>query len=143
NEAALRDLAGELAAPGRDARGASVQPESNDDVQDISDLKEGMVLNGIVTNLAQFGAFVDVGVHQDGLIHISAITHKFIHDPSEVLAVGQHVKVKVLGVEPGKKRISLSMKALEEQQRRAPRPPRVPREQGARGNLAAGAAEGS
>ncbi len=124
----LKEIAAELSAPGRDARGAFEAPQFNEDVQDIHDLKEGMVLNGVVTNLAQFGAFIDVGVHQDGLVHISAITHKFIRDPSEALTVGQHVKVKVLSIEAEKKRISLSIKALEEMPRRQPRPQRGPRE---------------
>ncbi|MEI6232057.1 MAG: Tex-like N-terminal domain-containing protein [Planctomycetota bacterium] len=127
----VKEIAAELGAPGRDARNAFIPPQFNEEVQDINDLKEGMVLNGIVTNLAQFGAFIDVGVHQDGLVHISAVTHKFIRDPSEVLTVGQHVKVKVLAVDAEKKRISLSIKALEEIQRRQPRPARAPRENAA------------
>ena len=128
SDAEVKEIVAELSSPGRDARNAFVPPQFNDDVQDIHDLKEGMVLNGIVTNLAQFGAFIDVGVHQDGLVHISAVTHKFIRDPSEILTVGQHVKVKVLTVDADKKRISLSIKALEETPRRQPRPARGPRE---------------
>ncbi|HLX61342.1 MAG TPA: Tex-like N-terminal domain-containing protein [Planctomycetota bacterium] len=129
SDADAKEILAELSAPGRDPRGTFVPPQFNDEVQDMADLKEGMVLNGVVTNLAQFGAFVDVGVHQDGLVHISAITHKFIRDPSEVLTVGQQVKVKVLSIEPEKKRISLSIKALEEQPRRPARGPRGPRSQ--------------
>ena len=137
-EADVKAITAELSAPGRDARGVFVPPQFNEDVQDIHDLKEGMVLNGIVTNLAQFGAFIDVGVHQDGLVHISAITHKFIRDPSEVLTVGQHVKVKVLTVDAEKKRISLSIKVLEEAQRRQPRPARAPRDNAAPREATAG-----
>ena len=127
-----------------DPRGEFVKPEYNDDVKELADLKPGMTLNGCVTNLAQFGAFVDVGVHQDGLVHLSAITHKFIHDPSEVLTVGQRVKVKVLSIDADKKRISLSMKALEELPKRPARAPRGPRRENATGtavstNVTAGA----
>jgi protein Tex len=116
----LKDIISELKKPGRDPRSTFVNPEFNDDVREVKDLKEGMVLNGVVTNLTAFGAFVDVGVHQDGLVHISAITHKFIREPSEALTVGQHVKVKVLSVEKDRKRISLSIKALQEAPQRKP-----------------------
>ncbi|MCY3020214.1 MAG: S1 RNA-binding domain-containing protein, partial [Planctomycetota bacterium] len=115
----LRDIVEELKHPNRDVRGAYVTPEFSPDVRDIADLKEGMILNGLVTNLTAFGAFVDIGVHQDGLVHISAITRKFIRDASEVLSVGQRVKVKVLSADVERKRISLSMKELE-----PPPPPR-------------------
>ena len=103
-------------------RGEFAKPEFNPEVRTITDLKEGMVLNGVVTNLTAFGAFVDVGVHQEGLVHISAITRKFIRDASEALSVGQRVKVKVVSVDAERKRISLSMKELE-----PPLPPRKPR----------------
>ncbi|MFH0938671.1 MAG: Tex family protein [Planctomycetota bacterium] len=110
----LKDILIELKKPGRDPRSSFVNPEFNEAICEVKDLKEGLVLNGIVTNLTAFGAFVDIGVHQDGLVHISAITHKFIRDPSEALAIGQHVKVKVLSVDLERKRISLSIKALHE-----------------------------
>ncbi|HYF50224.1 MAG TPA: Tex-like N-terminal domain-containing protein [Planctomycetota bacterium] len=144
-EPTLKDILEELKAPGRDPRAQFVMPEFNDDVREVGDLNEGMVLNGVVTNLTAFGAFVDVGVHQDGLVHISAITHKFIRDPSGVLSVGQRVKVKVLTVDKDRKRISLSIKALQEQpQRRPARPPRAAASSGAPGDRqgAAGSAQG-
>ena len=81
-----------------------------DDILDIADLKPDMILTGTVRNVIDFGAFVDIGVHQDGLVHISQISNKFIRHPSEVLSVGDIVKVKVLSVDTDKKRISLSMK---------------------------------
>jgi uncharacterized protein len=124
-EFTLKDIVEELKKPGRDPRDQFVNPEFNENVHEVKDLQDGMVLNGVVTNLTAFGAFVDVGVHQDGLVHISAITHKFIRDPSEALAIGQHVKVKVLGVDSERKRISLSIKALQEAP--PPREPRKPR----------------
>jgi uncharacterized protein len=130
----LKDIVATLANPKTDVRGAFVVPEFKDDVREVKDLKDGMVLSGVVTNLTAFGAFVDIGVHQDGLVHISAITSKFIRDPSEAVVIGQHVKVKVLSVDQERKRISLSMKALEEPSARKPRPasgaaraPRPPR----------------
>jgi predicted RNA-binding protein with RPS1 domain len=119
-ELTLLDIVSALKTPGREARGEYVKPEFNPDVREVADLKEGMVLSGVVTNLTAFGAFVDIGVHQDGLVHISAITRKFIRDASEVLHVGQSVKAKVLSVDGERKRISLSMKELE--------PPPPPRE---------------
>jgi uncharacterized protein len=79
-------------------------------VEDIADLKEGMVLEGTVSNVAQFGAFVDLGVHQDGLVHVSQLSHKFVTDAREVVKTGDIVKVKVLEVDPVRKRISLTMK---------------------------------
>jgi uncharacterized protein len=82
----------------------------NDGVEDIKDLKEGMTLEGTVSNVAQFGAFVDLGVHQDGLVHVSQMSHKFIEDAREVVKTGQIVKVKVLEVDVDRKRISLTMK---------------------------------
>ena len=121
DEATLKDILAELKSLGQDVRGPFVKPEFNEDVSEIKDLKDGQLLNGIVTNLTPFGAFIDIGVHQDGLVHISAITHKFIRDASEILTVGQHVKVKVIGVDQDRKRISLSIKDLEEAPKREPR----------------------
>jgi uncharacterized protein len=118
----LNDIREELRKPGRDPRDQFVVPKWRDDVRTIADLTEGMILEGTVTNVTAFGAFVDVGVHQDGLIHVSELSSRFIKDASEAVKVGQIVKVKVLAADPKAKRISLSIKALEE--RVAP-PPQV------------------
>ncbi len=106
----LRDIVKELLKPGRDPRDELPPPVLRTDVLDMKDLKPGMVLTGTVRNVIDFGAFVDIGVHQDGLVHISEIANKFIRHPSEVVSVGDVVKVVVLGVDEKKKRISLSMK---------------------------------
>jgi uncharacterized protein len=108
----LNDILGELRKPGRDPRDKFVAPSFHEDVKEIADVKVGMVLEGVVTNVTKFGAFVDIGVHQDGLVHISELSNKFIKEPSEAVKTGQLVKVKVLGVDEKAKRISLSMKAL-------------------------------
>lgn len=107
-EHTLKDIIAELQKPGRDPREQFEKLQFRQDVNTINDLKAGMVLEGIVTNVAAFGAFVDIGVHQDGLIHISELTDRFIKDPAEVVHVGQRLKVEVLVVEPERKRISLS-----------------------------------
>ena len=106
----LHDIIGELLKPGRDVRDSLPPPELRQDVLGIEDLKPDMVLNGTVRNVIDFGAFVDIGVHQDGLVHISEISDRFVKHPSEVLSVNDHVKVRVLSVDVKKKRISLSMK---------------------------------
>jgi uncharacterized protein len=106
----LQDIMEELAKPGRDPRSRIKVFEFAQDVQSISDLKEGMVIPGIVTNITNFGAFVDVGVKQDGLVHISQLADRFISDPNEVVKIHEHVKVKVLSVDVDRKRIQLSMK---------------------------------
>ena len=106
----LRDIVKELQKPGRDPREALPPPVFRTDIMELTDLKQGMVLTGTVRNVIDFGAFVDIGVHQDGLVHISEICDKFIRHPSEVLSVGDDVKVVVLGVDEKKKRISLSIK---------------------------------
>lgn len=106
----VKDILGELEKPGRDPRPDFVVARFNDGVEDIKDLKEGMTLEGTVSNVAQFGAFVDLGVHQDGLVHVSQMSHKFIEDAREVVKTGQIVKVKVLEVDVARKRISLTMK---------------------------------
>ncbi len=108
----LDDIVKELSKPGRDPRDEMPQPLLRSDVLDISDLTEGMELTGTVRNVIDFGAFVDIGVHQDGLVHISRICDRFIKHPSEVLKVGDIVKVKVLSVDVKKKRISLTMRDL-------------------------------
>ncbi len=107
-EPTLRDILEELARPGRDPRETFEAPSFRDDVQTIEDLQEGMVLDGVVTNVTNFGAFVDVGVHQDGLVHISRLADRFVKDPHEVVKVGDRLKVKVLEVDLERKRIGLS-----------------------------------
>lgn len=106
----LDDIVKELAKPGRDPRDELPTPMLRSDVLDIKDLKEGMKLNGTVRNVIDFGAFVDIGIHQDGLVHISQICDKYIKHPSEVLKVGDVVKVKILSVDVNKNRISLTMR---------------------------------
>lgn len=108
----LKDIVGELMKPGRDPRDELPKPVLLTDVLDLKDLKPGMVLTGTVRNVADFGAFVDIGVHQDGLVHISELADKFIRNPMEVVSVGDIVKVRVLSVDAVKKRISLSMKGV-------------------------------
>jgi uncharacterized protein len=108
----LNDILEELKKPGRDPRDKFVAPKFNDDVKELADLKPGMVLEGMVTNVTRFGAFVDVGVHQDGLVHISELSGRYIKDPSEAVKVGQIVKVQVLNADAKNKRIALSIKAL-------------------------------
>ena len=106
----LRDIVSELLKPGRDVRDELPKPILRTDVLEMKDLKPGMVLTGTVRNVIDFGVFVDIGVHQDGLVHISQVSDKFIRHPSEVVSVGDVVKVAVLEVDEKKKRISLSMK---------------------------------
>ncbi|MHA7602323.1 Tex family protein [Alicycliphilus sp. T452] len=106
----VRDILGELEKPGRDPRPDFKVARFNEGVEEISDLKEGMVLEGTVSNVAQFGAFVDLGVHQDGLVHVSQLAHKFVQDAREVVKTGDIVKVKVLEVDVARGRISLTMK---------------------------------
>ena len=110
----LQDILEELRKPGRDPRDKFVAPSFLESVHEISDLEPGMVLEGVVTNVTRFGAFVDIGVHQDGLVHISELSNKFIKDPSEAVKAGQIVKVKVLSADARTKRVSLSIKALQE-----------------------------
>jgi protein Tex len=109
----LTDILKELKKPGRDPREQFKSASFRDDVSSISDLKEGMILQGVVTNVAAFGAFVDIGVHQDGLVHVSQLSHRYMKDPNEVVKVGEIVKVKVLSADPERKRISLSIKGAE------------------------------
>lgn len=106
----LNDIVGELMTPGRDIRDSIPPPVLRSDVMDMSDLTEGMELTGTVRNVIDFGAFVDIGVHQDGLVHISQICDRYIKHPSEVLSVGETVQVRVLGVDKERKRISLTMR---------------------------------
>jgi uncharacterized protein len=126
----LNDIKEELLRPGRDPRKTFKIPKFRADVREMSDLKPGMALEGTVTNVTNFGAFVDIGVRQDGLVHLSQMSTRFIRDPREAVRVGDVVQVKVISVEPETKRIGLSMKALlpnaqhrrKKQQRRGPRP---------------------
>ncbi len=111
-EFTLNDIREELLKPGRDPRSQFIVPTFRDDVKEVSDLKDGMELEGTVTNVTNFGAFVDIGVHQDGLVHVSEISNRFVQDPRAAVQVGQIVKVKVIGVDQAMKRISLSIKAL-------------------------------
>ena len=108
----LDDILAELRKPGRDPRNKFVAPVFHEEVREISDVQAGMVLEGVVTNVTKFGAFVDIGVHQDGLVHISELSNRYIKEPSEAVKAGQIVKVKVLSVDARAKRIALSIKAL-------------------------------
>jgi uncharacterized protein len=106
----LNDILEELRKPGRDPRDKFVAPSFKDNVKEIGDLQVGMTLEGIVTNVTKFGAFVDVGIHQDGLVHISELSDRYIKEPSDVVKAGQIVKVHVLSADAKTKRIALSMK---------------------------------
>jgi uncharacterized protein len=117
----IADIRDELLKPGRDPRDKFVVPKFREDVREVSDLQEGMELEGSVTNVTNFGAFVDLGVHQDGLVHISELSHKYVQDAREAVKVGDIVKVKVIGVDTTMKRISLSMKAVMPKPKRRPR----------------------
>lgn len=112
-EMTLRDIVKELGKPGRDPREEMPKPVLRTDVLDMKDLKEGMILKGTVRNVIDFGAFVDIGVHQDGLVHISQMTDRYIKHPLEAVSVGDIVEVKVLTVDEKKKRISLTMKGIQ------------------------------
>lgn len=115
----VRDILKELEKPGRDPRPEFKTAEFKEGVEEVSDLKPGMVLEGVITNVTNFGAFVDIGVHQDGLVHISMLSSKFIKDPREVVKAGEVVKVKVLEVDVQRKRIALTMR-LDDSVSRAP-----------------------
>src|SRR5437899_2821433 len=120
------DIREELLKPGRDPRDKFVVPKFREDVKDITDQKDGMELEGTVTNVTNFGAFVDLGVHQDGLVHISELSHKYVQDARQAVKVGAIVKVKVIGGDAEMKRISLSMKAIMPKPPRRIRPKRKP-----------------
>jgi protein Tex len=113
-ELTLRDILQELEKPGRDPRDEFNYATFQEGIQEMRDLREGMELEGIVTNVANFGAFVDIGVHQDGLVHISQMADRFVSDPNQIVKVGQVVKVRVLDVQEKLKRISLSMKSVKQ-----------------------------
>lgn len=110
----LQDILKELAKPGRDPREKVVGAALSQEVREIKDLKEGMVLSGTVRNIVDFGAFVDIGVHQDGLVHISQLADHFVKNPLDVVRVGDIVRVKVLSVDEKKNRIGLSMKGVDQ-----------------------------
>ena len=121
----VRDIFSELEKPGRDPRPEFKTAQFKEGVETLNDLHPGMVLEGVVTNVANFGAFVDIGVHQDGLVHISALAEKFVKDPRDVVRVGQTVSVKVLEVDVQRKRVALTMRlndSAEPQQRRSSAP---------------------
>ena len=106
----LKDIITELAKPGIDIRGEAEAMHFSEGINSIADLSIGMVIPGVINNITKFGAFVDIGIKESGLVHISQITNKFIKDPAEVLKLNQQVKVKVMDVDEARKRISLSMK---------------------------------
>jgi uncharacterized protein len=106
----LKDIIEELKKPGRDPRSRFETASFRDDIREIVDLKADMILQGVVTNVTAFGAFVDVGVHQDGLVHISHLANRYVKDPNDAVKAGQVVMVKVLAVDAQRKRISLSIK---------------------------------
>ncbi|MGQ0506838.1 MAG: Tex family protein [Myxococcaceae bacterium] len=109
----LQDIVAELKKPGRDPRAEFTEAGFDAAITEIDHIKPGMILNGVVTNVAAFGAFVDLGVHQDGLVHVSELAHRFVKDPAEVVRVGDRVNVKVLAVDLARKRIGLSIKATQ------------------------------
>jgi uncharacterized protein len=106
----VRDILAELEKPGRDPRPEFKTAEFKEGIEEIRDLRPGMILEGTVTNVTNFGAFVDIGVHQDGLVHISMLANKFVKDPHDVVKAGEVVKVKVLEVDEKRKRIALTMR---------------------------------
>ncbi len=118
-EPTVRDIIQELEKPGRDPRPEFKTASFKEGVEKVSDLKEGMILEGVITNVTNFGAFVDIGVHQDGLVHISVIADKFVKDPHDVVKTGEVVKVKVMDVDVQRKRIALSMRLTEEVERKS------------------------
>jgi protein Tex len=119
-EPTVRDIIAELEKPGRDPRPAFKTATFQEGVEDIKDLQPGMVLEGVVSNVTNFGAFVDIGVHQDGLVHISAMANRFVKDPHEITKAGAVVKVKVVEVDVKRKRIALTMRLDDEQSQSAP-----------------------
>ncbi len=128
----VRDILKELEKPGRDPRPAFVAPSFADGVEDVKDLRPGMILEGRVTNVAAFGAFVDVGVHQDGLVHVSALSHSFVKDPRDAVKAGDIVKVKVMEVDLARQRIALSMRLDDEPGQTRGRPGAEPGQRGSR-----------
>jgi uncharacterized protein len=136
-EPTLRDILSELEKPGRDPRADFEAPRFRDDVRELEDLRPGMQLEGVVTNVTAFGAFVDVGVHQDGLVHISELSERFVKDPAEVVKVGQRIRVRVLEVDLARRRVSLSAKLAAG--RGSPKPSGAGRKKGGDGSKSGGA----
>jgi uncharacterized protein len=136
----VSDILGELEKPGRDPRPAFTTAAFAEDVQTLEDLAPGMVLEGVVTNVAAFGAFVDIGVHQDGLVHVSAMSRNYVSDPREVVRSGDVVRVKVLGVDVARKRISLTLRLDDEPagRGRESRPPKAGPQPGPRRSAGSG-----
>lgn len=124
-EPTLKDILDELKKPGRDPRDSFEPPAFREDVRTMEDLKVGMELEGVVTNVTAFGAFVDIGVHQDGLVHVSRLTDRFVKDPAEVVKCGDRIRVRVLEVDLQRKRISLT--ARKDDRPTASNEPRPPR----------------
>jgi uncharacterized protein len=124
----VTDILKELEKPGRDPRPEFTTATFKEGVEEIADLRPDMILEGVVTNVAAFGAFVDIGVHQDGLVHISALSNSFVKDPHTVVKAGQVVKVKVLEVDVKRKRIALTMRLTDS----APQPGSQPEQRGDR-----------
>jgi uncharacterized protein len=134
----VTDILRELEKPGRDPRPAFKTATFADGVEKISDLKPGMVLEGQVTNVAAFGAFVDIGVHQDGLVHISALSNTYVKDPRDVVKSGDVVRVKVLEVDIPRKRIGLTLRLEDEPGRKPPREQQQTQRGGQRGGQGGG-----
>ena len=128
-EPTLKDILDELLKPGRDPRAVFEKPAFRDDVTSIEDVQEGMTLEGIVTNVTAFGAFVDIGIHQDGLVHVSELADHFVRDPAEVVKTGDKIKVRVIGVDKARNRVSLSART---QPRAAAGVGRAPAQSGSR-----------
>jgi uncharacterized protein len=118
-EPTLRDIINELQKPGRDPRATFDPPRFRDDITTLAHLEVGMQLEGVVTNVTAFGAFVDLGVHQDGLVHISELSDRFVKNPHEVVHTGDRLKVRVLAIDLERKRIALSAKSPRENEARA------------------------
>jgi len=111
-EMTLSDIINELLKPGRDPRESSPKPILRADILKFEDLREGMILNGTVRNVIDFGAFVDIGVKNDGLVHISELADKYVKNPSEIVSVGDVVKVKVIGLDTDRQKVKLSMRGV-------------------------------
>jgi uncharacterized protein len=139
----LKDILNELEKPGRDPRAEFEDVGFDPNVTELEHVKEGMVLKGVVTNVTQFGAFVDIGVHQDGLVHVSELAHRFVKDPAEVVKVGERVTVKVVKVDLARRRIGLSIKAAQAAPAPSGKPhQQQPGQQRSNGNGSAGAGHG-
>jgi uncharacterized protein len=130
----VQDIIAELEKPGRDPRPEFKTAKFQDGVETLADLAPGMVLEGVITNVTNFGAFVDIGVHQDGLVHISAMSDKFVKDPRDLVKAGGLVKVKVMEIDLERRRIGLSMRLADEPGKAASKPRHRPRDKDRRDN---------